>query len=267
MDCLTLLTALLIPSTAAANPVSADPGIHGSGGIACRTVAMTCMGDLEQGMVSQERPSVSFSPRADPVTCSSSCDLGVSPDLTSSSEDNRLPPSGHEDSYWFRMSFLSKGMHAMSDQEPGQQNPDTLFAMNTVTGEVLWMITGADFSCSTLLIKNGRLYITRDGSVLCLDAFTGEVVWHFGNSCGSMNDPFLNVSAVQDAVYYPSESVTLGYGTARDDEDWSTVVRSNAALSSAPDAPDMLSGTKTNDDDHGGPMNYRVGRWITDFAD
>ncbi len=259
MECLTLMTSLLVSATAVANPVSADPGINGSGDITCQTVVMTCMGDLEQGMVSQERPSIRSSPQADLILCSnSSFDHSVSPDLTSSSEESCLVPSGHEDSYWFRMSFLPGGMHDPSDQEPGHQNPDTLFAMNTVTGEVLWMITGADLSCSTLFIKNGRLYITRDGSVLCLDAFTGEVVWHFGNSGSTGNDPALNVT-VQDAVYYPSESVTLGYGTAGDDEDWSTVVRSNAALSGVADAPDMLFGTKTNDDDHGGPINYRVG--------
>ena len=246
MNGLLIILSLLI-STSPAN--ASDDG-----SAAEMQIISTFNGTRRQGRPGPE-PELNMLPDDYP---GSSWDHNWGPGQHSASEELNIPSSGAQESLRYRTPFLPGSMDRSQRIGSGLQGPDTLYAIDTATGELLWILTGVDFGSSSLFVKNGRVYISRDGSLMCLDAFNGEVIWFLGNESLQSNGPSVSSSVIGDAGYYPSESVTLGFDPGTRDGSWSTVVSLGSALSSSADVPDLLSGTSINDDDRGGPVSYSV---------
>jgi outer membrane protein assembly factor BamB len=88
---------------------------------------------------------------------------------------------------------------------PQNEGGDTLFALNTATGEVKWMFTGTGSTDDAVTVKQGSVYIACD-SIVCLDALNGTVKWSSGEGDWSGSTPVVSGGRVYCGVALSADS-------------------------------------------------------------
>ncbi len=135
--------------------------------------------------------------------------------------------------------------------------PDTLLAVDKVTGEILWKFMEDEISCESLILRDGRLYLICSDCTCCLDAGTGQVIWSLQN----IIPPSDNGSGDADGSdgYYPGMEENRDSSASGDTISASEVITEVYSGGWLTENLGEISETKLDDSDHGGPVQYRCG--------
>lgn len=180
---------------------------------------------------------------------------GQGPDLSSAEDGGRFSPPGSQDGdrldgAWSRVPDRD---HRLSG--PGHQDLDSILAMDTSTGELLWVLTGSGFDYGSLMERDGRLYFYADECLVCVDLLTGRVIWTFGNGSGTREGSGVRTCAPSASRYYPEGPVSAVFGLM---EEGGTVLLFPGSTSTTigPDAGASIWRANTDDENDAGPISY-----------
>ncbi|OPL19267.1 MAG: hypothetical protein AVO35_11860 [Candidatus Aegiribacteria sp. MLS_C] len=176
-------------------------------------------------------------------------------DLSSAVSGSQFSTPGNREENRMRNVWSSEpdgdpGLHG-----PGHQGIDSILAMDTSTGDVLWVITGTGFDYGSITEKDGRLYFYAGGCLVCVDLRTGEVIWTFGNGIGARNCSGVHTGGSSSSRYYPEGSVTECFSVM---EEQGTVLMFAGSTSKtiATNTGTSLWMTGTDDENDAGPISY-----------
>lgn len=128
------------------------------------------------------------------------------PTLTSPGDDVFSGQQGDDENHRYHDPFSPEGNPASSDRQPDRQGMDIILSVDVSDGQVTWLLNGRTFKYDSFFISDGKLYLSSEGGILCIDAYTGELLWGCGN--GEIEyDPLLRAFEGSTSQYFPEATL------------------------------------------------------------
>jgi outer membrane protein assembly factor BamB len=141
----------------------------------------------------------------------------------------------------------------------GTESPGTIYAVDAQTGHVRWLYpvpTGAGVDSSPAVVNGSVIVGCSDGELLCLNQYSGQLLWTTQLGGGSLSSPAIQNGTVFIASSLGVNAVNMLTGASI----WEYTTK--WPVTSCPSVADGLVFVGTDNDDHVYALNQSTGKLV-----